>query len=371
MNWTTGEYAVGRGKERMAKRMNDEMTSPCRLCPRDCKALRKEGQRGFCGQSNRLVAARAALHFWEEPCISGISGSGAVFFSGCALRCVFCQNAPIARGQAGKEISQERMAEIFLELQEKGANNINLVTAGHFVPWVIRALELAKRQGLELPIVYNSSSYEKVETLRQLEGLVDIYLPDFKYVSRQLSVRYSQAGDYFSVASLALAEMVRQTGEALFYRKEAFAGEVLRPHPDQPGRMSAETTREKGCRRRQGRWLSAAEYNQSCDQSGEILMQRGTLVRHLLLPGAVWDSMKVLDYLYQTYRDQIFISIMNQYTPMPGLDQTPELDRKVTNAEYEAVIDHALALGIENAFIQEGDVAEESFIPDFGRGEGL
>lgn len=337
----------------MEKIEGEEGGSGCRLCPRNCGALRGEGELGFCGQSDRLVIARAALHYWEEPCISGSSGSGTVFFSGCSLRCVFCQNASIAGGRVGKAISRDRLAEIFLELQEKGANNINLVTAGHFVPQLVRPLREAKRQGLIIPIVYNSSCYEKVSALRQLEGLVDVYLPDFKYVSSRLSARYSRARDYFSVASRALAEMVRQTGEPRFYRKESPSA----------GNVSSQDDRKRD--------LTAAEYNRHCDEPGELLMRRGTLVRHLLLPGATEDSMRVLDYLYHTYGDRIFLSIMNQYTPMPGAASFPELGRRLTDQEYEKLVDYALFLGIENAFTQEGDVAEASFIPNFDAGEGI
>ena len=222
----------------------------CTLCPRNCFVNRKLGEKGICGQSSTLKVARAALHFWEEPCISGEKGSGAVFFSGCALHCVFCQNQEIANGSVGKEISKERLSEIFLELQEKGANNINLVTPGHFVPQIVPAIERARNQGLNLPIVYNTSSYENVDTIRKLEGIVDIYLPDFKYMSSSLSEKYSHAPDYSEVAKKVVAEMVRQTGAASFYEKE-----------------------------------------------GQELMQRGVIVRHLILPGCMEDSKNIIRYL--------------------------------------------------------------------------
>ena len=295
----------------------------CFLCPRACGVDRKIGQKGVCGQTDRLKVARAALHYWEEPCISGKEGSGAVFFSGCALHCVFCQNQNIANGTAGKEISIGRLSEIFLELQEKGANNINLVTPGHFVRQITEALDLARQNGLHLPIVYNTSSYENVETIRMLDGYVDIYLPDYKYRSSRLSEKYSHAPDYPEVAAKAIAEMVRQTGAA------EFAGEP-----------------------------------------GESLMRRGTIVRHLMLPGHLRDSKDVLKYLYETYGDTIYISIMNQFTPLPHLKAYPELKRKVTEAEYEAVLFYADTLGIENGFIQDGETAKESFIPEFD-GEGV
>ena len=290
----------------------------CDLCPRKCLVDRKKGEKGICGQTENLKVARAALHFWEEPCISGDAGSGAVFFSGCPLHCVFCQNENIANGTVGKEISVERLAEIFLELQEKGANNINLVTPGHFVPQITKALDLAKQEGLKLPIVYNTSSYETVETIKRLEGYVDIYLPDFKYMSPGLSKKYSHAPDYAEVAKAAIAEMVRQTGKAVF--------------------------------------VNGDEDN---------LILRGTIVRHLTLPGCMEDSMQILKYLHETYGDTIYISIMNQFTPLSNLEKYPELNRRITDEEYETLVDYAIEIGIENGFIQEGDTAEESFIPAF------
>ena len=283
----------------------------CDLCPRKCLVDRKKGEKGICGQTENLKVARAALHFWEEPCISGDAGSGAVFFSGCPLHCVFCQNENIANGTVGKEISVERLAEIFLELQEKGANNINLVTPGHFVPQITKALDLAKQEGLKLPIVYNTSSYETVETIKRLEGYVDIYLPDFKYMSPGLSKKYSHAPDYAEVAKAAIAEMVRQTGKAVF--------------------------------------VNGDEDN---------LILRGTIVRHLTLPGCMEDSMQILKYLHETYGDMIYISIMNQFTPLSNLEKYPELNRRITDEEYETLVDYAIEIGIENGFIQEGDTAE-------------
>lgn len=300
----------------MKDNTNKRMEMNCNLCPRNCGVNRACGQIGVCGQTDRLRVARAALHFWEEPCISGEMGSGAVFFSGCSLHCVYCQNSSIAKGGVGKEISVSRLAEKFLELQAQGANNINLVTAGHFVMQVIAALEQAKAGGLRIPVVYNTSSYEHVETLRHLEGYVDIYLPDFKYMDEALAERYSHAKDYPAVAKAAIAEMVRQTG---------------------PVRLREETG----------------------------LVERGTIVRHLVLPGHTEDSQKILFYLHQTYGDDIYVSIMNQYTPLAFLREYPELNRRITEAEYDAVVDYAIEIGIENGFIQEGETAKESFIPSF------
>ena len=288
----------------------------CDLCPRACKVDRSAGERGICGETDRVKVARAALHMWEEPCISGKAGSGAVFFCGCALHCVFCQNGNIANGTVGKEITEERLAEIFLELQEKKANNINLVTAGQFVPQVVRALRRAKDRGLGIPVVYNTSSYENVDTIKRLEGLVDIYLPDLKYFSPELSAAYSHAPDYFEIACAAIAEMYRQ---------------VLDPVMD--------------------------------PDTG--LMQRGMIVRHLLLPGQAKDSKKILRYLHETYGDHIYISIMNQYTPLPQVADIEALNRTVTPEEYDRVLRFAERIGIEQGFRQEGSAACESFIPEF------
>ena len=294
----------------------------CNKCPRGCNKERTEGavaSYGYCGVSIRPKVARAALHFWEEPCISGEEGSGTVFFSGCNLRCVYCQNKEIAAGVRGKEISVERLAEIFLELQEKGANNINLVTPSHYYTQIKEALLLVKNK-LYIPVISNTSSYESVEVLKELEGLIDIYLADYKYRSRELSAQYSHAEDYPQVAAEALKEMYRQVGEPAF------------------------------------------------DERG--IMKKGIIVRHLLLPGCKEDSKAVLKYLYETYGDSVFISIMNQYTPLPHVMHYPELNRGITEEEYEEIVDYAIDLGIENGFIQEGETAEESFIPAFD-GEGV
>lgn len=318
----------------------------CHLCPRDCKVDRRKTA-GYCGAKDTVKVARAALHFWEEPCVSGTKGSGTVFFSGCPMHCVFCQNQDIANGSAGKEITVERLAEIFLELQEKGANNINLVTAGHYAPQVVAALRMAKhglyepdipenKRVLKIPVVYNSSGYETVETLKLLDGLVDIYLPDFKYWEEETAKRYSNAPDYPNVVKSAIAEMIRQVGEPVFYS------------------------------------IGHRNENSETTVDGEFLLNRGVIVRHLILPGHTKESKDILQYLYETYGNQIYISIMNQYTPMEGIVQNgyPELGRKITKREYDKVIDYAIELGIEQAFIQEGETAKESFIPAFD-GEGV
>lgn len=290
------------------------MYTSCTLCPRNCHVNRTAGQTGFCGMPDRIQVARASLHMWEEPCISGTHGSGTVFFTGCNLKCVFCQNHTIALGQKGKSVSMERLAELFLMLQHKGAHNINLVTPSHYIPGIAQSLRLAKQQGLTIPIVYNTSGYDSVESLTLLNGLIDIYLPDFKYVSDYLSKRYSHAADYFQIASQSLAEMYRQVGDPVFKND---------------------------------------------------MIQRGIIVRHLVLPGCIEDSKSVIRYLYETYGDHIFISIMNQYTPLPHVAAYPEINRKLTEAEYDEVVDFAIDLGVEQGFIQEGNTAEESFIPEF------
>ncbi len=336
---------------------NDIRMKSCMLCPRKCGVNRTQGEKGVCGQTDELRVARAALHMWEEPCISGSRGSGAVFFSGCALHCVFCQNHAIADGAAGKSITVGRLAEIFLELQAQGANNINLVTAGHFTPQVMKALDLAKRQGLTLPVIYNTSAYEEAETIRSLEGYVDVYLPDLKYVDPILSRKYSHASNYFEKAGAAIAEMVRQTGEMKFVLEMETAGSQA--VEDQGKLAGSQATRG------QKETMGVAEYQRRSEQGESLLMTRGVIVRHLLLPGCMEDSKRVLDYLLDTYGDRIFISIMNQYTPLPHVAAYPELNRRVTDREYNAVIDYALERGLENGFIQEGGTAEESFIPEF------
>lgn len=287
----------------------------CLLCPRKCGINRSTGQTGVCGVSSEIKVARAALHYWEEPCISGKRGSGAVFFSGCSLHCVFCQNREISDGKAGKVISKERLSDIFIELAGKGANNINLVTPGQYIPDIVWAVNDARHRGMKLPIVYNTSGYENVTELKLLEGIVDVYLPDFKYMDSTLSAKYSRAKDYPSVAKQALSEMVRQQPDVVID-----------------------------------------------DATG--LIQKGVIVRQLLLPGHVNDAKAVLKYLYDTYHDHVYISMMSQFTPI-ALKDYPEINRTVTRREYERLVDYALKIGITNAFIQEGDVAKDSFIPAF------
>ena len=359
--------------------------SACTLCPRGCSVDRLNGVRGRCGCDSEIYVARAALHMWEEPCISGNRGSGTVFFSGCPLGCVFCQNYNIANAKVGKKISVERLAGIFLEQQDRGALNINLVTPTHYIPQIVKALEMAKRHGLKLPVVYNTGGYEKVEALRMLDGLVDVYLPDMKYMSSELAGRYSSAKDYPEVARAALSEMFRQVGRPVFEEEsklEALVFDGVRNNSDQ-------VNRAQGIAASQGVQYGATyedtladvpaqvEDSDLSDENG-LIMTRGMIVRHLVLPGCTSDSKAVIKYLYDTFKDDIYMSIMSQYTPMPQFlpggtmhDRYPELGRCLTDKEYDEVIDYAIDLGVENAFIQEGDVARDSFIPDFDTLSGV
>lgn len=303
----------------MAKKMQTEMTS-CVLCPRACGIDRTQGAHGVCGETATVRLARAALHFWEEPCISGSAGSGTVFFTGCQLRCVYCQNQPIAHGSVGKAVTLDRLVDIFFELAQKGANNINLVTPDHFIPQIAQAIRMARARGLTLPFVYNTSSYVTVEALRLLDGLIDIYLPDLKYLDAAHASDYSGAADYPQVAKAALQEMYRQVGAPVF---ADVAGEE------------------------------------------EPMLRRGMIVRHLLLPGALEDAKRIMAYIYETYADDVYMSLMSQYTPSQAVAGHPLLRRKVRRKDYEALVDEAIRLGVEHAFIQEGSAADESFIPAF------
>ncbi len=285
----------------------------CTLCPRKCAVDRTAAQRGVCGMGDSLVLARAAIHHWEEPCISGTRGSGTVFFSGCPLGCIYCQNREIACGQVGREVSLDRLVEIFFELQTAGAHNINLVTATHFAPTVKVAIRRARERGLHLPFVWNTSGYERAETLRSLAEDVDIYLTDYRYTDPATASALSHAEEYPDVAWDAIAEMVKETGSCVF------------------------------------------------DEDGMLI--RGTVVRILLLPGKVLDAKLAIKRLYRAYGEDIIISLMQQYTPMSGM--LAPLDRRVTEAEYLSLTRYAETLGIRNAYTQEREAAEESFIPPF------
>lgn len=285
----------------------------CEICPRKC-LVDREKTLGFCKASNHIKIAKFYLHQWEEPCISGENGSGTIFFSHCNLQCVYCQNYEISTGGKGLEITIQDLKNIFLYMQKQKATNINLVTPSHYILQIKEALKEAKKEGLTLPIVYNSSGYDSVEGLKALDGLIDVYLVDMKYFNDQYAIRYSKANHYFEICKKAIQEMYRQTGSI---------------------------------------------------QIKNGIMEKGVLVRHLLLPGLKEDSKKILSYLYHTYQDHIMISIMNQYTPTSSLKDMKELNRTITKKEYEEVLAYALSLGIEQAFVQEDETADESFIPDF------
>ena len=292
----------------------------CNLCPRNCNVDRAKGQIGYCMAPNDLVIARYSLHPWEEPVISGINGSGTIFFSYCNLKCCFCQNYQISELHKGRVVTIEEFSNICLELQKKGATNINLVTPTPYVHLIIEGLKLAKKKGLTIPIVYNTSGYENVETIKLLNGLVDIYLPDLKYYDNTLAQKYSKCPNYFKNASSCIEEMLNQVGE---------------PQIDDYG-----------------------------------IMKKGVIVRLLILPTHISDSKKIINYLYTKYKDKIILSIMNQYTPVRIL-KYKELNRTITEEEYDEVINYAYDLGVRNAFIQEGETQECSFIPDFNIFKGI
>lgn len=283
----------------------------CTLCPRRCGVNRAAGQLGFCRMPGHILAARAAAHYWEEPVISGDFGSGAMFFSGCTLGCSFCQNEPVSHGGLGKEITPARLREIFLELIDQGVTNINLVTGTQFLPSILPALE----PKLPVPVVWNSGGYESVEMLRELEGYIDVYLPDFKYSDSTLAKRLSGAADYPEVAASAIQEMVRQTGPAVI---------------------------EDG------------------------VLVRGTLIRHLLLPGQIDNALGVMDWIAENFpKGTVPVSLMRQYMPMGRAAETPPFDRPVTDTEYDAVLSWMLLLGLENGFTQEPSSSDSAYIPPF------
>ena len=281
----------------------------CDLCPRNCK-INRDVSNGYCGVSNNIKIARAALHFWEEPIISGDKGSGTIFFSGCTLKCVYCQNFEISRG-FGKEISVDRLVEIMKELEEKGANNINLVTPTHFVNQIIKALDIYRPN---VPIVYNTSGYEKIETLKKLEGYVDVYLPDLKYSDNNLSQKYSKVSDYFEVATKAILEMKRQQPKDVI---------------------------ENG------------------------LMKKGVIVRHLVLPNAIQNTLGVLQWITNNLDKDSYISLMGQFIPYGEAKDIAELNRKIKPVEYKLAINKLLEKGFNNSFIQDIESASEDFIPSF------
>lgn len=297
------------------------LPTSCNLCPRACGANRAAGERGVCGAGADLRIARAALHEWEEPPISVGAGSGAVFFSNCPLRCVYCQNAQIACGHQGTAISEERLTDIFFELAGQGAANINLVTPGHYLPHIAVAVAAARERGFDLPLVFNTSSFERAEVLRTYRDCADVYLADFKYwmsPASDAAARYSHAADYFDVATRALDTMVDLAGSPRF---DNFGGEER--------------------------------------------IVGGVVVRHLLLPGRVEESKKVMSFLWHRYGTSVLYSVMNQYTPLRAFPEAPELDAPVPNEDYERLLDALDDLGMTDYFWQEGVAAKESFIPAF------
>ena len=285
----------------------------CVICPRKCGVNRYQ-ERGFCGADNTIKTAYYSLHMWEEPVLSGKNGSGTIFFSYCNLKCIYCQNKKISLDGYGKKISNKKLKEIMLKLQNDGAHNINLVTPTHYIPQIFKVLQNIKNKDLKIPVVYNTSSYENVGSLKILNGLIDIYLADLRYYDDELAKKYSFCDNYFEIATMAIDEMVRQKGNPVF------------------------------------------------DDSG--MMKSGVIVRVLVLPGHVHDAKEIINYLYKTYHDDIYISIMNQYTPIQSCPYD-NLNRKLSEEEYEDVINYALTIGVSNAFIQEGETALESFIPNF------
>lgn len=291
----------------------EELLNKCEICPRKCKVNRNNGELGYCKASNKMKIGGYHLHMWEEPIITGKYGSGTIFFSYCNLRCAYCQNYDLSFDSVGEYITIERLSDIMLELQEMQAENVNLVTPTHYIPLIKNSIVLAKEKGLKIPIVYNTSGYESVESLKTLEGLIDIYLPDFKYYDNSLG-KYSSVADYFNITSLALKEMYRQVGKPKYNKKG--------------------------------------------------MLKKGVIVRHLVLPNNYQDSKKIINYLYQEYKDNIILSIMNQYT-ITKITKYPELNQKVDPKEYDNLIDYAYNLGIRNCFTQEEESQSESFIPKF------
>lgn len=286
---------------------------PCQLCPRLCRVDRVN-QFGFCGAEENLRVALVSLHKWEEPCLVGENGAGTIFFSHCNLKCVYCQNFSISHGGFGKKISIERLAEIFIEQQQRGAANIELVTPTHYADKICAAIDIAKSRGLTLPIVWNSNAYENISTLELLRGRVDIFLPDLKYFDDEPAKTFSNAPNYFRVASAAIEKMFELVGSPKF--------------------------------------------------DGDK-MTRGVIVRHLVLPNFRRDSIKIVDWLCETFGDEIFISLMNQYTPIFRAGDLKKISRKLTTFEYQSVVDYAAKLGVKNCFIQVSKTASENFIPKF------
>lgn len=299
----------------MVKTLDISVLEHCTLCPRQCGVNRLAGERGYCGAGRLARVALVSLHPWEEPCIAGNTGAGTVFFSHCSLRCLFCQNAVISHEENGIDVTEERLAEIFLEQQERGAATLDLVTPTHFAPQILAALRMAKARGLSLPVGWNSSGYERAEIIRALAGEIDVFLPDLKYIDEKSAADCSDARDYFSYASAAIKAMV--------------------------GAKGAPVLREDG------------------------ILASGVLVRQLILPGKRKESMRILDWLWTTFGNKIMLSLMGQYTPMYRAAEIKGIDRTLTTFEYESVVNHALDLGIMRCYVQERGAASEEFVPKF------
>lgn len=292
----------------------------CRLCRRNCGVNRLKGEKGYCKAGVDVRVARAALHHWEEPCISGKNGSGTIFFSNCNLNCVFCQNHEISQECIGRDISIEKLSSLFLEQQERGANNINLVTPTHYIPQIIASLQIAKRKGLKLPILFNTNSYINVDALKLLDGYIDVYLPDLKYFNDKYAVKYSNAPGYFKQAAAAIKEMFSQVGENIFNK--------------------------------------------------DGIITKGIIIRHLMLPGLLFDSKKVIDYIHTTYGNSVYISIMNQYTPLFNAYKYNEINKPLNPDHYDSLVNYCLNIGVINGFIQESGTSSDKFVPEFNF-EGL
>ncbi len=295
--------------------MDYNILDNCTVCPRHCEINRSKGALGFCKSTATLRVAKAYGHMWEEPCISGSNGSGTIFFSNCNLRCVFCQNHHISQEYIGKEISIERLSEIFLEQQERGYHNINLVNPTHYIPQILEGIKLSKSKGLSIPVVYNSNGYENVESLELLKGSIDIYIPDLKYFDDKYAIKYSSAPNYFNIATKAINEMVSQAPEPIF------------------------------------------------DENG--IMKNGVIIRHLMLPSLLFDSKKIVDYIYKTFGDKVYLSLMNQYIPMFKAKNYPEINKPLNPDHYDSLIDYCVELGYINAFIQESGTSSSIYVPNF------
>lgn len=293
----------------------ENILNNCRLCPRKCGADRINSKYGFCGAGSEVRIARAALHFWEEPCISGESGSGTVFFSNCTMKCVYCQNYEVSTNSLGYNVTIDELSDIFIDLQSKGANNINLVTPTHYVPQIIKAIDISRRKGLNIPFVYNTGGYENVETIKMLDGYIDVYMPDFKYFDNKFALMLSNAPKYHEAAVSSIKEMYNQTGKAVF------------------------------------------------DKKG--IMIKGVLIRHLMLPGLLRDSLHIIDYISENYGNNVYFSLMSQYTPLRHINELSSLNHKLNFKYYNFAVDRCIENGLENVFVQNEEAASESFIPEF------